>query len=83
MKPPRKRPTRAELRAKPVEFTPSYHENDAIEPCPTCAPNRALELRAAVDALAIDGLTPEIVLPDCDDCGNVRLVYVQREKSTP
>jgi hypothetical protein len=32
----KKRPTRAELRAKPKEFTPRYHTNEQIKPCPDC-----------------------------------------------
>lgn len=70
----RKRATRAELRARPVEFTPSYHQNLEVVECPSCGP--------AIDALSVDGIAPDSALPDCDDCGNVRLVYVQREKST-
>ncbi|HEY2405573.1 MAG TPA: hypothetical protein VGI10_06210 [Polyangiaceae bacterium] len=32
----KKRPTRAELRQKPVEFTPRYHTNETLKPCPDC-----------------------------------------------
>ncbi len=33
----KKRPTRAELRQKPKEFTPRYHVNETLQPCPDCA----------------------------------------------
>lgn len=57
---------RRRLPPAPVEFTPRYHTNETIKPCPDCP-----------SELAVDGDGAS-----CTTCGGVGLVYVTGEQST-
>jgi len=85
----KKRATRAELRQTPKEFTPRYHVNETLRPCPECRPENA---PACLDCARIASSSTETppccaaclkkATESCATCGDVRLVYVTGTPST-